>query len=144
MPVTVDELNKSTTVCFTTLAIKEGLTPRKIIKEIKELAFSDLKNHITVDEGGAVIAKPLDQIGNKSKAVKKIREKSVIAENKDGSVLYKTSTIEYELHDKISALDQAMGLHGMKKPVKQEVKIQGLEDVLRTIHGKRTDTTGSR
>lgn len=114
MPVTVDELNQSTSICFSALASKEGLTPRKIIKEIKDIALSDLKHHITVDEGGAVTAKPLSEMGRRSRAVKKVKEKCVITESKDGEKIYKESTIEYELYNKLEALDMAMTIHGMK------------------------------
>jgi len=124
MSVSIDELNEATSISFSDLAIKEGLTPRKIIHEIKEIALSDLKNHLTIDEGGAVIAKPLTEIGKRSRAIKKIKEKCVISESKDGDVLYKTSTVEYELHDKLDALDQAMTLLGMKNK-KLDVKHQG-------------------
>lgn len=84
---------------------RAGITESKIIQEFKIIAFSDLKNHVEVDEGGAMRAIPLDRMGSKSRAVRKIREKSTITESRDGKALSKYSTIEYELYDKLAALE---------------------------------------
>lgn len=93
---------------------RAGVTESKIIQEFKIIAFSDLKNHVEVDEGGAMCAVPLDQMGRKSRAVRKIREKSTITESKDGQTLSKYSTVEYELYDKLAALEALAALRGMK------------------------------
>ena len=45
------------TICFSGLAIKEGLTPAALIKELKRLAFSDMKDFVQIDEQGST--KPL-------------------------------------------------------------------------------------
>lgn len=92
--------------------------------EVDLLAHSDIKDFVRVDEGGAVQAIPLAEMGKHSRAVKKIKEKTVIAESKDGSVIYKTSTIEYELYDKVRALELKARRHGLLHD-KQEVTGKG-------------------
>jgi hypothetical protein len=102
---------------------RSGITESKIIQEFKIIAFSDLKNHVSVDEGGALCVVPLDQMGRKSRAVKKVREKSTITESKDGATLNKISTVEYELYDKIAALETLASMRGMKVP--EKIKHEG-------------------
>ena len=102
---------------------RSGITESKIIQEFKIIAFSDLKNHVSVDEGGDLCVVPLDQMGRKSRAVKKVREKSTITESKDGATLNKISTVEYELYDKIAALETLASMRGMKVP--EKIKHEG-------------------
>lgn len=92
---------------------KAKIPEYKIVNELKIIAFSDIKNHVEVDEGGAMRAIPLDRMGSKSRAVRKIREKSTITEAKDGQALSKNSTIEYELYDKLAALELLAAFRGM-------------------------------
>ena len=121
MPVSVDELNKSTTPCFSALASKEGLTPRKLIKEIKLIAFSDVANHVEIAEGGEIQFKTFTDQGKKRRAIKSLEEKTIITESKDGERIYKTSTVKFTLHDKLDAVDMGLCLHGMKKPTKVDL-----------------------
>jgi hypothetical protein len=121
MPVSVDELNKSTTPCFSSLAIKEGLTPRKLIKEINLMAFSDVADHCEVAEGGELRFKTFKNQGIKRRALQSLEEKTVITESKDGNIIYKTSTVKFKLHPKNDAIDMGLCLHGMKKPAKIDV-----------------------
>lgn len=118
MPIPIEEIDQSTTFCFSTLANKLGLTPRRILRELKILALSDPADHSEIAEGGELRFKTFEEQGQKRRAIKSIREKTVIAESKDGEKIYKTSTIDYTLHDKRESLDMLMNLHGMKKPLK--------------------------
>lgn len=102
-----------------------GFTPLKIAKELKIIAFSDIKNHVVIDDGGAIQAVPLEKMGQKSRAVKKVKETTKITESRDGAVLMKDSRIEYELYDKLEALKFAAALLGMQVPQKHEVDIGG-------------------
>lgn len=132
MPVSIDEIDKSTTLCFSALAIKEGLTPRKLIKEIKLLAFSDVSDHCDIAEGGELRFKTFQEQGRKRRAIKSLKEKTVITESKDGEKIYKTSTVEWTMHDKLNALDMGLALHGMKKP--KDIKVAlSIEDVIDAI-----------
>ena len=93
----------------------------KIARELARIGYSDIADYITVDEGGALQVLPLDTLKkHKSRAIKKIREKTIITESKSGDELYKTSTIEFELYDKLSALNLVVEIIGIKKPLRVE------------------------
>lgn len=90
---------------------KAGATFKKLAKELCTIAFSDIKNYISIAEGGEVQAIPLDQIkGCKSKAIKKIKEKTNIVDK--GDITFKTSQVEYELYDKMAAIKELLSLRG--------------------------------
>ncbi len=90
---------------------KNGLTFDRLIRELKSIAFSDMADYVTIDEGGALQCKPLASISKpKRAAIKKIKEKTNIAESADGKTIFKTSKIEYELYDKLSGLQNILKL----------------------------------
>lgn len=92
---------------------KAGITFNKIAKELSAMAFSCIDDYVEVNEGGEVQAIPLDLIDPKKlKAVKKIREKTNIAESKDGETVFKRSELEYELYDKADVLKYCVKLLG--------------------------------
>jgi len=92
---------------------KAGITFPKIAAELSAMAFSNIEDYVTVAEGGEVQAIPLDEIDSKKlKAVKKIKEKTNIAESKDGETVFKTSQLEYELYDKADVLKYCVKLLG--------------------------------
>ena len=133
MPVSVDELNKSTTPCFSGLANKEGLTPRNLIKEIKLMAFSDVANHCEVAEGGELCFKNFKVQGIKRRAIQSLEEKTVITESKDGERIYKTSTVKFRLHPKNDAIDMGLALHGMKKPVSAKIDVNHSGSIMAAV-----------
>lgn len=104
---------------------KAGFSVLKLAKELKIIAFSDIADHCTIDEGGALQMKPLHELGKKSRAVKKVKENTKITESKDGEKLFKDSRVEYELYDKLDAIKLAASLMGMEAPQKHEVDIGG-------------------
>jgi hypothetical protein len=101
---------------------KAGFSILKIAKELKLIAFSDIADHCTIDEGGALQMIPLDVLGKKSRAIKKVKENTKITESKDGETLFKDSRVEYELYDKLEALKFAAVLMGMKQADKDSFK----------------------
>jgi hypothetical protein len=102
---------------------KAGLTDEAIFKELALMGLSDIADYLTIDEGGALQAKTFEEMEKgKSRAVKKVREKTTITENKDGSHIFKNSQVEYELHDKIEPLKIAIAIKGLKAPDKLEIK----------------------
>jgi predicted metal-dependent peptidase len=102
---------------------KAGLTDEAIFKELALMGLSDIADYLTIDEGGALQAKTFEKMEKgKSRAVKKVREKTTITENKDGSHIFKNSQVEYELHDKIEPLKIAIAIKGLKAPDKLEIK----------------------
>lgn len=102
---------------------KAGLTDEAIFKELALMGLSDIADYLTIDEGGALQAKTFEEMEKgKSRAVKKVREKTTITENKDGSHIFKNSQVEYELHDKIEPLKIAIAIKGLNAPSKVEIK----------------------
>lgn len=111
-----EEVIDDTRRCFE----RAGFTPSKIARELAIIGFSDPADIVDVAEGGELQFKKFDEMGKKRRAIRKIREKTVITESKDGEQLYKTSTVEFDLHDKLDALGKAMGCIGITKPVQHE------------------------
>jgi hypothetical protein len=98
---------------------KAGITFERISHELAAMAFSNIEDYVEVAEGGEVQAIPLSDVGtDKLKAVKKIREKTNIAESKDGETIFKRSELEYELYDKADALKYCVKLLG-EEPAEQ-------------------------
>ena len=105
---------------------RSGFTEKAIADELALIAFSDLKDYVTVDEGGAMQVLPLKTLKNKkSHVIKKIKETSTIGESKDGAVIFKNSKVEFELYDKLEALGMAVDVIGIKKPAKIDVNHSG-------------------
>lgn len=104
-----------------------NITLDKLIQEYATIAFSDIKNYVQVDEGGSLQAIPLENIKPKkaTKAVKKIKETTRITEKDDGSILFKESKIEYELYDKLNALDKLIELGDFEPAQRQETMHRG-------------------
>lgn len=101
---------------------KAGISFEKIIKEFKATGFANMKDYFDVADGGELSFKPFDKLSrNKASAIKKIREKSIITESKEGEKIYKTSTVEIELWDKHAALWRLIELRGDKPAEKNEV-----------------------
>lgn len=88
------------------------ITKDKVIRELAKLAFSDIADHITIDEYGCAQAIALADLPvGASRAIKKVRERRIIKstkgtkDNPDGEQILE-STFEYELHDKENPLIQ--------------------------------------
>jgi CMP-2-keto-3-deoxyoctulosonic acid synthetase len=106
--------------CETILAMeKANHSMDRIAKELADIAYSDIKQHFTVNEGGEIILKPLT--GRKTRAIKEIEETTNIAESADGKTLFKRSKVKIKLYDKEDALKFSASLMGMVKPQKMEL-----------------------
>ena len=120
---------------------KAGFTAERIAEELALVGFSDMANHVEINDDGSLLMKSIEEMGKHSRVIKKVKEKTVITESKDGSELYKTSQVEYELHDKLSALDKAIGIIGMKAPEKHDVNVNGslMAAVVEVLTGEKND-----
>jgi len=119
-----DDTVKAESTDYRAQASQKGLTPARLIEELKIIALSDIADYVEIDGDGALSAKPLTDLKAKSRAVRKIREKTTVTEKADGTVITRTSTLEYELHGKLDAIDAAMKIHGMKAPERREVSAE--------------------
>ena len=98
---------------------KHGFSFEKLAKELKVLVFSNMKDYVTIDEQGAVRVKPIDQLGTKTKAIRKIKEKRRIISTKEDDAILE-DTLEFELYNKLEAIEFAAQLMGMEQPKKLE------------------------
>jgi hypothetical protein len=90
---------------------KAGISFDRIIKELKQIAFSDIGNYVEVSEDGSLVCIPTASITKpKRAAIKKIKEHTRITESANGEKIWKDSRIEYELHDKLSAINVLLKL----------------------------------
>lgn len=90
-----------------------GFTFQKAARELAAISFSNIKDYIEVDNGGEVCYRAFDEIPEgKLKAVKAIKEKTRITESSSGDKLFKDSTREIVLWDKLSALQYGIRLLG--------------------------------
>jgi len=102
---------------------KAGFTAEKIAEELALIGFADMADFVQVDEQGSVKPLSFDELKkNKSRIIKKIKEKRRIL-NGDGEDTILEDTFEFELHDKLSALKEAILIMGFKAPEKVELKI---------------------
>jgi len=80
----------------------------KVVKEFSLIAFSDIKDYVTIDElTGAVRAHSFEQMPKESsRVVKKIKEDRVIRETPgDSKEMIVHDKREFEMYDKIRALE---------------------------------------
>ena len=90
---------------------KAGAKFPRLIKELAAIAFSDIADYVDVSDDGSLTAISTASIKPaKRKAIKKIKEHTRITESADGEKIWKDSRIEYELHDKLSAITTLLKL----------------------------------
>lgn len=94
---------------------KAILSKAKVLKEISKLAFTNIKDYVTIDEDGNEIFIPFDQIDeDKLAAVKSIKVRKNKTVSKKGTE-YQSQTTEFDLYSKDSALDKLMKHFGLYK-----------------------------
>jgi hypothetical protein len=131
------EVMEETNCIFRREFHKAGFTAAKMAKEQAIMAYSDPADYAEIGEDGSLRLKQFQEIGEKRRAIKKIKEKTTIGESKDGSVIFKTSKVEYELWDKQQAHDFAADVLGIRADKKLKLETPGLESLLKEIHGKK-------
>jgi phage terminase small subunit len=97
------------------------LTTQRIALELANIAFSDMADYATVEPGGSITLKPFEDMQpGATKVIKKLKEKRRVLsgskpdEEDNGSTII-DSQIEFELHDKLGALEKAGKYRGMFK-----------------------------
>jgi hypothetical protein len=114
---------------------KAGGTLKRIAEELCSVAFSRIDDYLTVAEGGEICANTFEEIkaqkGGKRKlaAIKKVKEHTRITESKDGEQMFKTSTVEFELYDKLDALWRLVELRGDEPAKNVQVTGKGGEPI---------------
>lgn len=87
------------------------------LNELKVVAFSNMKDYVDIGEGGIIEAKAWNEIDlDKSRAVKRIKERRKVLEAPDGKMAILEVQFDYELHGKLEALKQIGEALGYDKP----------------------------
>lgn len=96
---------------------KTERTADEVLRAAWKMFELDLANYMTVNEDGELTAIPFDQLPKgATKLISKIKEKSRITENADGSRTYKDSQLEYEIPDKVKLLEILFKHYGLLSP----------------------------
>jgi len=92
--------------------VRTEITQDRVLRELAIIAYSDIKNHLDIDENtGAVRSKGFDNMPkDSSRAIESISEDRVIKENADGNSTTVYDKFKFKLHDKIKALE-LLGRH---------------------------------
>lgn len=112
-----------------------------IVSELSIIAFSDVENYISINEGGGIDIKSLNKLPlNITRAIETIQEDRIIKENADGSQVTVHDKIKFKLHSKIKALE----LLGKYKAIfieKHEHKIQilNMEEIIKNMNESEND-----
>jgi phage terminase small subunit len=91
------------------------ITQARVLEELAIIAFSDLRNHVDINEDtGAIRAKAFDEMpGNSSRALEMIKEDRMIREDSKGEDSIINEKVTFKLHSKTAALDMVMKHLGM-------------------------------
>lgn len=133
--------------------IKELLDVRKnkaehsadeVIQLLWKMAKADLRDYMTVGEDGEVQAIAFDNLPEgATKLISKIKERSRITESAKGDSIFRDSTLEYELPEKLKAVELLMRHYGLindKLHVKRtiaDINNMTEEELLEIIQGKK-------
>ncbi|MEO7426336.1 MAG: hypothetical protein ABI036_14195 [Fibrobacteria bacterium] len=106
-------------------AEKAGIKVGKHLQELALIGYSDLANHMTVDETtGATRTRTFEEMNKvqpgASRVVKKIKEtrvvRTVAAKGDAPAETITETTMEFQLHDKQPALNAITDILGLKRP----------------------------
>jgi len=94
------------------LSKRNQITQDMIIKELALIAFSDIKDLITIEENtGVIIPKSFNEMPKEaSRVIKRIKEDRAIKEDASGTQVTVYDKVTFELHDKLKALE-LLGKH---------------------------------
>ncbi|MFA5323340.1 MAG: terminase small subunit [Smithella sp.] len=118
------------------IAERTMINQDEVIKELALIGFADMKDFVTVDSVGAVTVLPLDTLSSgKSRIIKRIKERRIIkstqgSKDKPSEDVILESTLEFELHDKVSSLKAILDRvkPGADDPQKHEVTHKCITD----------------
>src|SRR4030042_1544702 len=88
------------------LSKKAEVSVERVLKELVLIGFSDISDVLGIEEGGMIIAKRFDEMGEgKSRLLKAIKEDRIIRETPDGKQVILQDKVRYEIWDKLKALE---------------------------------------
>jgi|GEM_PF-3542827 len=93
-----------------------GLTNKNIFRELAIISFSDLRKFADATTGNLKMLHEISPL-KLTKAIKKIKR----TVNLNTLTGIERTVTEYECHDKLAALNMAIGIKGIKAPDRQEI-----------------------
>ena len=148
-----ENIHKPTIKAAISAAIEErskriDVTIDRITQELALVAFARMGEFVRIDDSGIVQAIPIEELGVKDSVIRKVKDKRVIRTTKgtenspDGEQIL-DATFEFELHDKLKALEMLGKYKGMFIE-KQEIDLkQPLEVTVRQFFKTKPTTEGS-
>jgi len=92
------------------------MTATEVLKELSIIGRSNIRDFITIAEGGGIQAKTFEEIPVEiCKALESVSEDRAIKENNDGSSVTVFDKIKFKMHSKIQALDKLGQYSGLWK-----------------------------
>jgi phage terminase small subunit len=93
------------------------ITADMLVRELWIIGHSDIKDYVSIDEGGAIVAKMFEEMPEgASRALEMIEENRTIkesADGKDSNIL--NSKIRFKMHSKLGAIELISKLLGFMK-----------------------------
>ena len=93
------------------------ITADMLVRELWIIGHSDIKDYLTIDEGGSIIAKMFEEMPDgASRALEMIEENRTIkesADGKDSNIV--NSKIRFKMHSKLGAIELIAKLLGFMK-----------------------------
>lgn len=106
-----DEVSQTVNSLLHEISEKCVLDAERVLEELCLIGFSDLSDYMTVEPGGGVVFREWENIPtNKSRAIRRIRDRRTIREHADGTSTLVHQEISIDLHDKMKALE-SLGRH---------------------------------
>jgi phage terminase small subunit len=112
------------------------ISKERILNELALMAFEDMGEYAEVLDGGVVKVKPFAELPQgATRAVKKLKEKrSLRADTEgEGNEVILDVAMEFELHDKISALKEISELQGYYPNKKIDVTVESYADRMKRL-----------
>lgn len=101
---------------------RAGFKVPRIARELALIAYSDMADFIMVGDNKLSTPIPINELKKKkSRIIKKLKSKVKILHKKEGGNKVLEHELEYELHDKLHALNMAIEILGIKKPLKVDL-----------------------
>lgn len=90
---------------------KTEIDGAKVVTELGKIAFTNIKDYISIDEDGVIHFIPFDQIEeDKLAAIESIKVRVNVTTNRKEDKEYTSTTTEFKLHSKLNSLEQ-LGKH---------------------------------
>lgn len=110
------------------------ITIDKVLRELAICGFTDIRNYLDVNAAGLVKVKNLEGLPPEmTRAIKKIKQRTTIRHEPGGGAKIQDAHLEFELYDKMVALDKIgnhLGMFNKKESEADEIDLSEIADIL--------------